>query len=223
MQGESWVSLQEFLRRLSEYLPSLTAGLLVLALGLVVGWIVKRAVIRVLIWLRIDRLGERMGWRAAFGKGDVRAAMYDLAGNLSMVLVILVFLDNALEILQLSVLSRMIDDVVFYLPNLLLVALIVIVGGLVAHVSGARVARALAEEGVARARLLGKTFKGILLLLVGALALWQLDLGRQIVLTGFAVIFGALGVAFAIAVGLGSVKAIGRVWGDAGLERENED
>ena len=45
---------------------------------------------------------------------------------------------------------------------------------------------------------------------MGALALWQLSFAREIVLAAFLIAFGAIGVAFAIAVGLGAAKAIQR-------------
>ncbi len=129
-----------------------------------------------------------------------------------MVLVILVFLDNALQIWGLVVLSRLVDQVLFYLPNLALVVLIGGVGLLLANTLADRVEDTLEEEGVGRARLIAKIFKSALLAVVGALALWELDFARQIVLAAFLIGFGAIGVAFAIAVGGGSSKAIQRAW-----------
>lgn len=204
--------LAEFSDRLYTYLPTLFAGLVVLALGIGLAWVAKRVVVRVLIWLRLDRLGGRAGWRAAFGKGDVRAGLYDLAGNLTMATLVLLFLDNALQIWGLVVLSRLIDQVVFYLPNLALVGLIGMVGFLTSNLVGDRVRLALEEEGFKQASLLARLVKGVLQGVVGALALWQLGFARQIVLAGFLITFGAMGVAFAVAVGMGSARAIEHGW-----------
>ena len=206
--------LAHFSDQFFAYLPTLFAGLAVLAVGVVVGWIAKNVVVRAMVWLRLDRLGGRTGWRAAFGKGDVRAAMYDLVGNVVMIGLILLFLDNALQIWGLTVLSRVIDQSVLYLPNLALVALIVAVGLLVANVVAGRVTNALEDEGFGRARLFGKIVKGVLQAVVGALALWQLGFAREIVLGAFYISFGAIGVAFALAVGMGAARAI-----QGGLER----
>ena len=54
--------------------------------------------------------------------------------------------------------------------------------------------------------------KAALLTLVSAIALWQLNLARQMVMAAFLIAFGAIGVAFALAVGLGSANAIQRGW-----------
>jgi hypothetical protein len=208
MQDQSVGPLGEFAQQFFDYLPSLAAGFIIVVLGIAVGWVVKRAVVRVLIWLRLDRLGGRVGWRAAFAKGDVRAALYNLIGAITMLLVILIFLDNALQILGLTVLSRMIERLVFYLPNLGLVAIIIGVGVLLANIVASRARDALELEEFAHARLIGTLLKGILLFIVGALALWQLDFARNIVLSGFLIAFGAMGLAFAMGVGLGTVRAV---------------
>jgi hypothetical protein len=208
MQVSTPAPLGSFQTRVVDYLPTLTAGLVVLGLGIAAGWVAKRAVVRALLWLRLDRLGSLGPWRGAFSKGDVRSALYDVAGNIVMALVILVFLDNALEIWGLAVLSRMVERVLAYLPNVALATLIGGVGVLFARALADRVRTALEEENVTRARLAAKVFHGALLFVVGALALWELQFGREIVLAAFLIAFGAVGVAFALGAGLGSARAI---------------
>lgn len=212
MQQPMTEPLAGLVRRFTDYLPTLAAGALVLALGFVLGWLAKRAVVRILIWLRLDRLAGRVGWRSAFGKGDVRAALYDSLGTISLLLVVLVFLDNALTIWGLAVLSRLIDSVVFALPRMALAALIVAAGIAVANTAAEQAETALEEEELGYARLLAKGLKAVILAVVAALALWELDFARQIVLSGFVIAFGAMGVAFALSVGLGSTRAIQRGW-----------
>ncbi len=204
-QSQPLVQLRE---QFAAFLPALVAGLLVIALGVVVGWVAKRAVVRLLLWLRLDRMASRVGWRAAFGKGDVRAALYELLGNVVMLVIVLVFVDDALKRWGLLALSRIIDGFVFYLPNLALVALIVAVGLLLSNGLSTRVTEALEEEGVQSAGLIGKGVKAALLAVVVALALWQLQFARQIVLAAFLISFGSIGVAFALGVGMGSARAI---------------
>lgn len=215
--------LAELVDRFSNYLPMLAAGVLVAALGLAVGWVAKRMVIRLLILMRLDRLAGRAGWRAAFGKGDVRAAIYNLLGTLAMLLVFLIFLDNAVQILGLTVLSRMIETLVVYLPNLALAALIIAVGWTLSSVAAQRVEETLEQEDGPRPRLTGKLCKAALIAVVGALALWQLGFAKEIILLAFAITFSAFGVAFALAVGLGSIKPIQRLWEDLFKDRKSDD
>ena len=203
------------------FLPTLAVGFLMVGVGLVLGWLAKRAVVRTLVWLRLDRLAGRVGWRAAFAKGDVRGALYNLVGNVAMFLVVLVFLDDALNRWGLTALSDVIATLVVYLPNLALVALIVAVGFLISGSLETRVSETLAEEGVVRARVIGKAVKAAVLTLVFALALWQLQFAREIVLAAFLICFGSIGVAFALGVGLGTAKAIQQ--GTSNFFRQGKD
>ncbi len=212
MQSQSTAPLRELFQQFSAYLPTFAAGLVVLLAGIAIGWVVKKAIGRLLIWLRLDRLAGRVGWRLALAKGDVRAALYNLIGNVAMAVVVLVFLDETLRRWQLTALSRLIESLVFYLPNLGLVVLIVVLGLAIANGLGARVTTALEEEEATHARFVGKLFKAALLFIVGALALWQLQFARQIVLAAFLIAFGSVGVAFALAVGIGSSQAVRRGW-----------
>jgi hypothetical protein len=210
MQAQQAQPLAELWNRFFAFLPTLAAGLLVVIAGVVGGWLAKRAIVRTLVWLRLDRLAGRVGWRAGLGKGDVRAALYNAIGNVAMLVVVLVFLDDALNRWGLAALSRVIDALVFYLPNLALVALVLGVGIALSNGLSGRVANMLREENVARASLIGKLLKGALLSVVVALALWQLQFAREIVLSAFLICFGSIGIAFAIGAGLGTARAIER-------------
>jgi hypothetical protein len=200
--------------QVQDFLPSLAAGLLVLAVGILIGWIAKRGAIRLLVWLRLDRLAGRAGWRAAFGKGDVRSTLYNIVGNLIFLVIVLVFLDDTLERWGLMALSRIVGSIVFYIPNLALAGLILAAGVASSHVLEGRVVEALEEEGVARARLIGLAARAAVIALVVALILWQLNLARPIVLAAFLIGFGSIGVAFALGVGLGSYRALERGLGN---------
>jgi len=204
--------LGRFTQQIVDYLPTLTAGAVILAVGIAVGWIVKRAVVRILIWLRLDRLGLKLGLQAALQKGDVRAPLYDLIGNGAWALVALLFFENALLIWRLDVLARMVEHIIVFIPNLILAGVILGTGFLLAGTVATRAEATLDEEEVPRARLIAKCLQAALLTVVSALALWQLSFAREIVLAAFLIGFGAVGVAFALAVGIGSARAIQHAW-----------
>ena len=204
--------LAELSTRFTNYLPTLAAGLVVVLVGVVVGWLAKRAVIALLKWIRLDRLGGPTSWRSALAKADVRAALYNAMGSITMAVVLLVFLDNALQIWGLMVLAAVADQMIAYLPNLAVAAVIIGVGLLIATSVGERVEDAFAEAGLASPRLLGGIAKAAVLAIVAALAIWELNFARQIVMGAFLIGFGSIGIAFALAVGTGSSQAIREAW-----------
>jgi len=215
--------LDQLSSRFTEYLPTFTAGLVVVAVGLLVGWLAKRAVIALLQWLRLDRLGGPTSWRSALAKADVRAALYNLVGTITLVVVLLIFLDNALQIWGLLVLSGVVDRMIAFLPNLATAALIVGVGLLIASTVAERVEDAFAEAGIPSPHLLGGLAKAAVLAVVTALAVWELDFARQIVMAAFLISFGSIGVAFALGAGIGSSQAVRDAWQQMLAKRRTDE
>jgi len=196
----------------ADYLPTLAAGLIVLAIGVVLGWLARRSVIAFLKWIRLDRLGGRESWRSALTKADVREALYSAVGAVIMALIGLVFLENALQIWGLSVLAGVVERFLRYLPHVGLATVIVVIGLVLANIVADRVEGTFEEAGLPNQRLAARMCKAALLAVVGALALWELDFAREIVLAAFLIGFGAIGVAFALAVGIGTAQAIRHGW-----------
>ena len=145
------------------------------------------------------------------GDGSIQGPFFTSAANAAATWQlpwISVIENNAFQIWGLQVLTRLMDRTVFYLPNLGLVALIVGIGILVTNVVSTRTENSLDEVGFQHARIVGLVVKAVLLSLVGALALWQLAFAREIILGAFLIAFGSIGVAFALAVGIGAGRAI---------------
>jgi RsiW-degrading membrane proteinase PrsW (M82 family) len=116
----------------------------------------------------------------------------------------------------------MMEQVLVYLPTLVLSGIIVGLGLALGSAVARRVEQTLDREGAPRAALMGGLAKAAILAVVGALALWELNFGREIVLAAFLIGFGAIGVAFALAVGLGTASAIRAGW-EIMLQRNKDD
>ncbi len=167
------------------YLPSLVAGIILIAIGWFLAWIVKRIVIQLCLLLRLDRWLRRFRWGAGFSKADLRYALFHSVGNIAFFLVFLVFLDAALVALQLTVLSNLIERGVLFFPKLFIALLIVGLGWLVAGWVAVTIQKALIKEEVPRATLIARFSKAVLFLFFSAMALTQLDIAREIVIIGF--------------------------------------
>lgn len=188
-------------QRIIEYLPSLFAGVVLILVGLILGWIVKRVIVQVAMLLRLERLLKSFRWGADFSKADVRYALFDWIGNLAFLLMFLVFLNAALAAMQLTVLSSLIERSVLIVPRLIVSLLIVGIGWMIAGAVAAAIRKGLRREDVPRATLIARFSKVVIVLFFTAMALAELNVAREIVVIGFAVIMVTLG---ALAVVLAS-------------------
>jgi hypothetical protein len=212
MEEKPFASVNDVMANIVGYLPTLLSGLVVLVLGIFVSWLISKLVVRVLILLRLDRVIMRLGWGRALEKGDVRHSLFDFAGTVIGLFVFLVFLENAILIWKLTVLSELLEKLVGLVPQLITAGVILLIGWGVATAVSRSVQRTLYQEEFERARLVGRIVRAAILVFTCAIALVELDIAVGIVTGAFLIAFGALALGFALAFGLGSKHAVETMW-----------
>jgi|APLak6261669087_1056070.scaffolds.fasta_scaffold00059_22 hypothetical protein len=215
-------SVRDLFASLVGYLPTLVAGLLVLLLGLVVGWVGNKIVVRLLILLRLDRVASRLGWGRAFEKGDVRHSLFEMVGTLFGVMIFVIFLDSAVDIWKLSMLSRLLERAVLLVPQFFTALIILLIGSGVAAAVSRAVQRALHQEQFSRAQFVARLVRATILLVTVAIVLVQLKIAVAIVTGAFLITIGALAVSLALAFGLGSRRAVEMMWEERFRRRDEE-
>jgi len=182
-------------QKIIAYLPNLLGGLLLLLLGWLIAWVVKRIVIQLLVILRFDRLFVRFRWKSSLTKADIRYALYNLIGNIAFLIVFLIFLNSAMAAMKLTMLSKLIEQGVLFIPRLIVALVIFGIGWLIGSRSSNAVSHSLIKEGFPGASLFAKLFKVIIVLFFSAMALVELNIAKQIVLIGFGAFLLTLSVA----------------------------
>lgn len=193
------------------YLPSLLAGLLLLVIGWMLGWFLKRIIIRLCVILRIDRLFQKFRWAEDFSKADVRLAVYEFIGNLIFVVVFLIFLSSALKVMSLTPLSNLLDMGILFIPHLFIAFIIFGAGWLITYWVSNGIRAALLKEEIPRAALIARFAKLVLLLFFSAMALAELDIAREIVVIGFATIIITLGALIVVITARGGKIFINKI------------
>lgn len=167
------------------YLPNLLAGILLLLVGWLIGWFVKRLVVQLLVILRFDRLLTRFRWKSALSKADIRYALYNFIGNAVFFVVFLIFLNSALDALNLLILSKLIEQGVLFIPRILIALLILGIGFLAASRTSSAVFNALIKENFPNYSLISRFVKFVIILFFAAMSLVELNLATEIVIIGF--------------------------------------
>ncbi len=198
-----------FSQNIVSYLPKLLGGLLLLGVGWLLGWFAKRLVIRLCAIFHLERLARRFRWGKDFAKADIRYAIFNTIGNVAFLIIFLIFLQAALVSMQLTMLSSLLERSVVFIPRLLIALLIFGIGWIISNWVSVAIYRNLVKEGLPRVRLISRFAKFVLMLFFSAMALTQLDIAREVVLIGFAVlisVLGALAIVFIAVAGKSSLK-----------------
>jgi hypothetical protein len=201
------------------YLPSLLAGIVLLLIGWIAGWLIKRVLVQLSILLRIDRFLKRSRWEADFEKADVRYGLYNLVGNIGYALIFLLFLDNALIAWKLQILSDLLSKGILFLPKIIVAASIFGLGWLLSFWAEKSILKSLYREEIPRASLIAKFIKIILLLFFSAIALVELDVAHEIVIIGFATIFITISAMAIVITAIGGKSFVEKI-GNSFKEKE---
>lgn len=195
-------TLGEFGARLQAFAPNLLAMLVILMAGTVVAGAVRYALSFLLPLLGVDRFAERSGLgdvarRAGLTRRPSRTIALALAW-----LVLAIFVLLAVAALDLRVAVDLVSRAFAWLPHLLVALALLVAGGLVAGFARRSVLIAAVNAGLPSARLLSSGAHAALVVLFAAMALEQVGLGQRVVLTAFAIFFGGIVLALALAFGL---------------------
>lgn len=193
------------------FLPNLLAGVILILLGWLIGWLIKRVLVQFAVVIRIDRFLLKSRWEADFSKADVRHGVYNFIGNIGYVIVFMLFLDNALIAWKLTMWSDLLMKGILFLPKVIIAVLIFGFGWLLATWAEVSILKSLYREQVPRASLISRFIKIIIMLFFSAIALVELDVARQIVTIGFATIIITIGAISIVITAIGGKNFVNKV------------
>jgi len=216
--GEAW---QQFVVQIMHVLPNVLASLLVLAIGLVLAFVAGRVSLWLLSAAQVDRGAARLGILSSLERLGVSSVAQLLARLLRWGIALLALV-AALFSLDPRLAAELVSRFLLYLPHLIVAIALLLVGVLLSRFFAQSVLIWAVNHEVRWARLLsGATRLGILLVTV-AVALEQTGIGQLTILIAFAILFGGITLALALAVGLGSQDIVRR-WLAKYLEAAEKD
>jgi len=200
-----------FGQEIVDYLPSLFAGLILVACGWLLGWFVKRLLIQVAVILRLERFLTSFRWGGEFFKADVRYGFYNLIGNFGFFVVFMIFLANAFDAWKLTLLSQLLEDGIYFIPKIIIALLVFGAGWLISAWVSRALLRALRRENIPKETLISSFAKVIVLLFFSAMALFVLDIARIIVIIGFTTVIVTLSILVILVTALGGKEMVQKI------------
>lgn len=195
--------LQMTFERVLAFLPQLLAALLILVFGVLLGWLLKLVLRRVLLWLKFDAGCSRLGLSELLGRSGIGDLPSTMVARLGGGLVVLIFLMLAISSLNVTILQHLSERFLVYLPNVLVAGLVLLATLFMGNFVARAVLIACVNAGNHLARLCSRLAYVLVLALGVVMALEQLGIGKETVLLAFAIAFGGVVLALALAFGFG--------------------
>ena len=201
--------LRESFVQVFQYIPLLVGALIILFAGYLLAKLLERGTDRLLARIGLNRWLQRGGVLDAVERTGWRTRPSRVFANLVFWSVMFAVLLVAASSLGLDSLARLFSELVSYIPSVIAAIVIVLVGIVLGDfVDGLIRATAGALHGGPTLARVGRA--GVVLLAV-FMALQTLGVAPDIVTTAFAILFGAIALALALAFGLGNRDLAGEV------------
>jgi len=191
--------LLQFVKNFGNFMPNLFGGLLILIVGLLIGSIVKQVIVTVVTFAKIDVLFHKT---KLIKKEEVKIWTEVLSEILKWMLII-VFLVPALEVWGLSRATTVVNQILFYLPNVVAAVVIAFVGILASNLTSDLVRHSVKSMGSSASNSLAVFTRGTIMFFTILVVLNQLGVAQDLIRILFTGIVAMLSIAGGLAFGLG--------------------
>ena len=202
-------------------LPKIIGAAIILIIGWFVASLIARAVSAILRTVNFNGLAERSGLSGFTRQMNVTTDASGLIGATAKWFVRLITLVVAFDALGLPVVSQFLQQVLLWLPNLVVALVVLVIGGLAANTLARLVRGTAAQAGLARPDLLATIARVAVWGFAVVVAVNQIGVASTLVTTLFTAFVGAVALAAGLAFGLGgrdTAAQIVRDWYERGRQ-----
>ena len=188
------------------FVPRFIAALVVFLVGWLIAVLLGKLAYHIVRVLHLDNGLTKVGFRRAWERSGFRLDTPKLFYELVKWFFIVVFLMAATNILNLTQVSDFLQTVVLYLPNVIIAAVILLIGILVANFMEGVVRASVKAAGLASGNFLGTLAKWSISIFSLLIALNQLEVATDIIKILITGLIAAISLALGLSFGLGGAK-----------------
>jgi hypothetical protein len=204
-------SVQGAMEMLLKFIPQFLGALVIFILGWVVAKILQKAFHKIFSVIGVDKISVKSGIRDFLDSSGFKRDLSWICARIIFWTVFLIFMLPVSDILGLSFFGGLVNQALGFVPNLIIVLLIVLVGAWAAKIISGMVKGSSTRLGSDYSQILATVVNVTVLLITFIVALSQLSIDASIISNILLIVVGAMCVGLAIAFGLGSKEIIKNV------------
>ena len=192
-------------------IPKVIGFAIILIIGWILASVLAAAVAAILRAVKFNDLAQRAGVSSFVQKMGVHTDAAGFLATLVKWFVRLIALVTAFDALGLPAVSQVLQEILLWLPNLIVALVVLVIAGLAANALASLVRGATAESGLGNPELLATIARVAVWAFAIVIAVNQIGVATTIVNTLFMATVGAVAVAFALAFGLGGRETAAQI------------
>lgn len=195
--------LLELWNTIIAYLPNVLGAIVVFLIGVIVAMILRRVVVRVVALLRVDELARKLELTRQFERVGLRLHIGELLGWIVKWFFVIIGLIAATDILGWDQVTDYLQQVVLFVPNVIIAVIILLAGILLGNFVQNVVKSAVEAAQLASADFLSGIAKWSILIFSFMAALVQLQIAPELIRVLFTGLVAMLALSGGLAFGLG--------------------
>jgi hypothetical protein len=200
----SWkVSLVDSWNKIAAFAPEALQLIVIVVAGFIIAWLLKVIVRYLLKVIKFDVFGYRVGMTAVLSKASMERSPSEVIGIIVYWCVVFLFFMIALGTLDVYAVDNLVASIFDYIPQFVIAIFVFLLGYFISRFFSRAILIGLVNAHVRSAKLIASLFQILIIILFAAMAIEQLGIARGIVVCTFAISFGGVVLATAIAFGLG--------------------
>lgn len=184
--------------------------IIVLLIGFIFSSLIKALVVSFLRTLGFDKISSRVGVVGILERGGIRHSVSELISMIFYWIGILVSLIVALSIIGLTIVTELLNKIILYLPNVIVAIFVLILGMFISNAIKNIVKTLALNSSIKQAHILGKIAEIVTIIFTILMALRQLKIHTEVIEMAIGVLLASIGLAFALAFGLGCSDIAGK-------------
>ncbi|GCE46719.1 hypothetical protein EI42_00238 [Thermosporothrix hazakensis] len=200
-------TLYQILTQILDFLPRMVNGLVILLVGYLLSWAVRRFLSFLLVHLRVEQLATRAGITGALQGLGIRTPLSRLLAQIVFFFLLLSFATSAVQLMGLSTVADLLQRVLQFIPVAISAGLIIIFGSMLARFVGTAVGTVARGANISYGGALGRFLEYLLMTLVVVLAISTIGVDTTVLTTSFTILIAAIGLAIALTFAWGAREA----------------
>jgi hypothetical protein len=206
-------TLEDGISEIVAFLPNLIAFLVILLIGFVVAKVVAGIVRKVLEKTGVDDQVRKSDASKYVDRVMPGASVANGVGRVVFWLIFIFFLFTAIGALKVPALTGFMEQVLAYLPNVIVAIAIFVIAALISGAVAGGVAKVMGDTPTGK--IVATVVPALVMVIAMFMILEQLQIAPEIIRIAFAAVMGALALGLALAFGLGGRSVAQRLLEDA--------
>ncbi|MBL7138326.1 MAG: hypothetical protein ISS17_06100 [Bacteroidales bacterium] len=213
-------SSQQLLNEIATTIPQILGAVLILLIGWLIARVVKKLFIKLLLLVRFNFLTEKSGIEKFLKEGGVKLNASEILGALIYWIIMLIVIMATLNSLNLASASLLFNEILLYIPNIIVAIVILIIGIYLARMVSQILLTSLKNMKDKTATFISQLAFYAIIVLTVFVTISQLNIAQNIINSAFQLLFGGLCLALGLAFGLGGKDKAAEIINDMFKKRE---